>query len=217
MKKVAFIAILILLNNNLFSQTVIVKGKVTCFQKYALKNIVVEGSKSKSKVLTNEFGVFEIVCYPQETLIFRSKSFYGMKRKISDPKDSIIVNLVFKETKKSKEYAIANGLLSEEILTYAIPNLTNENNSFSGYANVYDLIVGRFAGVEVSGKCIIIRGERSINFSNCALLIVDGIDVQDLSHISPSQVKSIDVLKGTEASIYGVRGANGVICITLKK
>jgi TonB-dependent SusC/RagA subfamily outer membrane receptor len=161
--------------------------------------------------------MFEIVCNPDESLIFNSQSFIKEKRKIKDPKDSILVNLIFKDTKKSKENAITNGIMSEADLSYAINNLKNENNNFSGYNNVYDLIVGRFAGVEVKGRSILIRGERSINLENSALLVVDGTIVQDLMNISPSQVKSIDILKGPEASIWGVRGANGVVCITLKK
>jgi TonB-dependent SusC/RagA subfamily outer membrane receptor len=45
--------------------------------------------------------------------------------------------------------------------------------------------------------------------------VVDGIIVNDIGNISPQMVKSIEVLKGPAASVYGMRGSNGVIVITL--
>jgi TonB-dependent SusC/RagA subfamily outer membrane receptor len=216
MKKIAFIFIILFISNLLYSQMVVVKGKVTAFHKYALKNIVVKASKSDSKKLTNEYGEFEIVCQPNETIIFESQSFKIVKHKIKDPKDSVIVNLVLKDTKKSKEYAISNGIISEGNLAYALSNLKDENNDFYTYGNIYDLIVGKFAGVEVLSGNIIIRGIKSLNASNSALLVVNGIVVQDISFISPNQVKTIEIVKGPDASMYGSRGANGVVCITTK-
>lgn len=85
------------------------------------------------------------------------------------------------------------------------------------YSNIYDMIRGKIPGVIVNGTSIIIRGTNTINLSSEALLVVDGQIVKELSFISPTEVKSIDVLKGSDATIYGSRGANGVVLITLKK
>lgn len=46
---------------------------------------------------------------------------------------------------------------------------------------------------------------------------LDGSPTNNISHISPNDDKSISVMKGASASIYGSRGANGVIVIVLKK
>ena len=46
------------------------------------------------------------------------------------------------------------------------------------------------------------------------LILVDGVPVDDRSGINPGDVKSVEVLKDSSASIYGIRGANGVILIT---
>ena len=78
------------------------------------------------------------------------------------------------------------------------------------------MIQGKCAGVQVSGHSIIIRGKNSINLSSEPLFVVDGVAVEDVSYINPREVKNITVLKDSAASIYGVRGANGVILITLK-
>ncbi len=86
------------------------------------------------------------------------------------------------------------------------------------YSDIYDYIRGRVPGVEVRGTVITIRGRNSINSSTDPLILVDGVEVKDLSHISPNMVESIEVLKdASSASIYGIRGANGVILITTRK
>ena len=83
---------------------------------------------------------------------------------------------------------------------------------------IYSVEEGRVAGVMVTpDRRIIIRGIGTINGSTDPLIMVDGYEVQDLSVINPRDVKSVDILKDGSASIYGVRGANGVILITTKK
>lgn len=59
--------------------------------------------------------------------------------------------------------------------------------------------------------------EDSINSSTDPLFVVDGSTVSDISYLSPSDVKSVEVLKDASASIYGSRGACGVIFITTKR
>jgi TonB-dependent SusC/RagA subfamily outer membrane receptor len=46
--------------------------------------------------------------------------------------------------------------------------------------------------------------------------VVDGVIVNEIADIDPVMVKSIEVLKGPDASVYGTRGSNGVIVITRK-
>jgi TonB-dependent SusC/RagA subfamily outer membrane receptor len=70
-------------------------------------------------------------------------------------------------------------------------------------------------GVEVNGSRITIRGAASFYGSTEPLIVVDGIIVSSLEGISPQSVKSIEILKDSSSSIYGSRGANGVILITL--
>ena len=67
-----------------------------------------------------------------------------------------------------------------------------------------------------------IRGTNSMQSSNEPLYIVDGTPVQPgpnggLSGIAPNDIASIQVLKDAAATtMYGVRGANGVIIIKTK-
>ena len=88
----------------------------------------------------------------------------------------------------------------------------------SGYSDIYEYLQGRVAGLEVNGTSLRIRGDRSILGSNEPLILVDGIATDDISYISPDEVERIDILKdASSTAIYGSRGANGVILITLRK
>ena len=91
--------------------------------------------------------------------------------------------------------------------------------------NAFQMINGKAAGVNVSQTSsapgastkIQIRGAGSINSSNAALVVVDGLPGVDPSSINPSDIKSIEVLKdASAAAIYGTRAANGVVLITTK-
>ncbi len=94
-------------------------------------------------------------------------------------------------------------------------NKDHLKNAFH-YNNIYDMIKGEVPGVVVSGESITIRGMSSLNLSNEPLYVVDGVPTSSISNLSPNDVKSISVLKGSSAAIYGSRGANGVIVIRLK-
>lgn len=79
------------------------------------------------------------------------------------------------------------------------------------------MIKGKIPGVVVNGESIRIRGPNSFFQNNDPLFVVDGIPVSSISNIRPNMVESISVLTEAAASIYGSRGVNGVIVITLRK
>lgn len=88
---------------------------------------------------------------------------------------------------------------------------------------------GRIAGVNVTSSegqpggtmNIVIRGNNSLTQDNSPLYVIDGFPVEDpaiASTINPADIESMDILKDASAtSIYGARGANGVVIITTKK
>ena len=88
-------------------------------------------------------------------------------------------------------------------------------------------LAGEIAGVQVingSGQpgtnaTIRIRGIGSLNGSSAPLYVVDGVTYDgDISSIDPGDIASTTILKdATATSLYGARGANGVIVITTKK
>lgn len=84
------------------------------------------------------------------------------------------------------------------------------------------------SGVQVmrtpdGGIALQIRGVSAYDASNRPpLYVVNDHPVEPgpggtLTGINPYDIESIKVLKGADAAIYGIRGADGVILITLKK
>jgi TonB-dependent starch-binding outer membrane protein SusC len=83
------------------------------------------------------------------------------------------------------------------------------------YRDIYELIRARLPGVLVSGRSVVIQQPNSFFGSSTPLFIVNGARVSSVDYINPAEVKSIELLTGSQATMYGVEGANGVISITL--
>ena len=90
------------------------------------------------------------------------------------------------------------------------------------------LLQGRVAGVQVielpgGGISVRIRGQGSISGDTEPLYVVDGMLIQatagrGLYWLSPGDIQRIEILKDAGAtSMYGVRGANGVVLITTRR
>ncbi|MGD0753751.1 MAG: carboxypeptidase regulatory-like domain-containing protein [Bacteroidales bacterium] len=84
------------------------------------------------------------------------------------------------------------------------------------YNDIYQMIRAEVRGVVVNGKSVLIEQGHSFFGSSTPLFVVNGVIVPSIDNVNPLEVKSIKVLKGTSASIYGVNGTNGVLSITLK-
>ena len=94
--------------------------------------------------------------------------------------------------------------------------------------SIASLLAARTSGVSVAVNpngtiSVRIRGAASFYGSEEPLYVVDGVPVPagpggSLAGINPYDIVSIEVLKGPpETTLYGVRGANGVILVTTKQ
>lgn len=128
-------------------------------------------------------------------------------------------------------------LVKKQNLTSAISEIPDHKINQIANVSPDALLQGQAAGVHVvntsgapgSGALIHIRGANTFNAGSMPLYIVDGIPVKayrfsnpvtrnadnnPLADINPLDIASIKVLKDAQAtSIYGMRGANGVILI----
>jgi len=118
---------------------------------------------------------------------------------------------------KDEEINMGYGTVKKSDLTQSIGKINGTNIKYASYSSVYEMLKGEVAGVEVIGTSIKIRGASSFQMSTQPLFVVDDVIVSSIDNIIPQMVKSIEVLKGSGAAIYGSRGANGVILITTKK
>jgi TonB-dependent SusC/RagA subfamily outer membrane receptor len=205
------------------AQTKVVTGFLTAFNQYPVANVEVQAKKSKSAVLTDSSGMFQIVCNEKDVLKIQPVGFKTVNRTIGndDGQDTLTINLVFMDTKKNREAALSSGYLQEADLTYAVSHLLQENNEYCNFNNIYELLQGRFPGVHVDGTSgsykVTVRTNSSINASNEVLFVVDGTPGASVDWIHPCDVSSISVIKDGLAATYGSRGSNGVIVIETKK
>lgn len=201
------------------AQDRIVSGRVYTFDSIPLIGADVKVKSTKQVVSTDTLGNFYVSCNSEDVLKVSAKGFVNQKVKLKSNIRLVIVNLKLKPGEKNREIAIGYGYVSDAEKLNAVASLNNNDFDFSIYSNMYELIRGRFAGVQIVNGEIIIRGKNSLNSSSAALIVVDGVpsDYNVLNSIPPVQVKSINVIKDGSSAIYGSRGANGVVLIETKK
>lgn len=121
---------------------------------------------------------------------------------------------------------------ASELTEVRDPN--NIVNSLQG--KVANATINQGSGGPGSGARIVLRGNRSIQGSNNALIVVDGVPINNgtngtptsdfgavqgsdgASNINPDDIESVTVLRGASAAaLYGSQAGNGVIVITTKK
>jgi TonB-dependent SusC/RagA subfamily outer membrane receptor len=96
---------------------------------------------------------------------------------------------------------------------------SNTIQSFAKDNSALDDVVVVGYGTAGASSNIKLRGAASINSSNEPLYVVNGtpMSASEATKINPNFIKKIDVLKdASSTAIYGARGSNGVILITLK-
>jgi len=178
--------------------------------------------KVKTNSVTDQQGYYKVKLSPdaKEILVFtlfngaseeeikgRTSIDFILTGKLSEP--------INKDKKADTEVVnIGYGTSQKRDVTTSVGVIDGQDPKFASYQSIYDMIRGQVPGVEVVGESIKIRGSSSLNISTEPLFVVDGVIVNSIDDISAQTVKSIEVLKGPAASVYGTRGANGVILIT---
>ncbi len=208
-----------LISCNGSAQERVIHGLVTVFDSFPLIGANIKVQSTKQIVLSDTLGNFSVGCNSDDKLIVTANGYYTQKIKLKSNIKYAAVNLRLKPGEKNRIHAIGYGHVNDRDKLSAVASLSNDDVDFSQYSNMFDLIRGRFAGVQVVNNEIIIRGTNSINSSSAALIVVDGIvlDASILNSLPPIQVKSINVIKDGSAAIYGSRGANGVLLIETKR
>ena len=116
---------------------------------------------------------------------------------------------------------IGYGYVKKENLTSSVSNVKIDKNEVASYNDIGEYLQGRVPGLTVikdgSRYRFLIRGLNTINGTSEPLLIVDGVEVTDISYLNPRDIASVNVLKDASAAIYGARGAFGVILITTRR
>ncbi len=134
----------------------------------------------------------------------------------------------------AQDYSAYDGdevTVKENVSTAAVATVSGDELYKTATSNFGSTLVGRLLGLSVkegtgelgnNNASYIIRGMGSYGVGswNTAKIYVDGFEVTSeyLAAMSPSEIESVSVLKDAAAlSVYGEKGANGVIAITTKR
>ncbi|MGD1893230.1 MAG: SusC/RagA family TonB-linked outer membrane protein [Cyclobacteriaceae bacterium] len=161
------------------------------------------------------------------TLVFSSIGYETVEEEING-RSAINISLSPDIQSLSEVVVVGYGTQQKRDLTGSVSKVDGSDLRNIPAARVDQTLQGRAPGVQVtqiSGEpgaatSIRIRGGNSIQGNNEPLWVIDGVIVGqnfDLNNINTNDIESIDILKdAASVSIYGTRGANGVILVTTK-
>jgi TonB-dependent starch-binding outer membrane protein SusC len=129
--------------------------------------------------------------------------------------------------------AVGYGTQQRRDVTGSVASVSRDNIENLTIATFDQALQGQVAGVRAqqtsgvpgAGMNIQIRGVGSVSAGSQPLYVIDGFPVEQrfdketnpLAGVNPNDIESIQVLKdASAASIYGSRGANGVVLITTR-
>jgi TonB-linked SusC/RagA family outer membrane protein len=220
-----------------------VSGLVTDLSGLPIPGVNVLAKGSKSGTQTDIDGKFKVNATAGQTLIF---SFTGMKTIEASAANGMKVKMTDNSVQLEGVVVTALGIKRDKkSLGYSAQKLDAATINSAPTNNFLNNLSGKIAGLEVksSGNFggstnIVLRGTKSITGNNQALLVVDGVPVNNAnlnskdtqrgrqgydfgnsaSDIDPNNIESITVLKGASATaLYGSDASNGAIMITTKK
>jgi TonB-linked SusC/RagA family outer membrane protein len=225
-------------------QQIQISGKVTSGTN-PLSGVSITVKGQQKTAITDFDGRFSIAASSNDILVFTYMGFKTLSIAVAGR--TVINVQMQEDATKLQEVKINAGYYSvkESERTGSISRITSKDIETQPVTNVLATMQGRMAGVNVTqntgvpggGFDIKIRGQNSIRSDgNAPLYIIDGVPyasdpigsnltgttfptvTSPLNSINPDSIESIEILKDADAtSIYGSRGANGVVLITTKK
>ena len=223
MKKLLFL-LLLLASTEIYAQQITITGTVTDGTGAPLPGSTVQLKNSNVGSLTDLEGKYSIqVPGPNSVLVF---SFVGYVPKEVQVLNQTVINTTLREDVQGLEEVVVVGYSTQKKLnlTAAVDQVTNETLENRPVPNVTQGLQGVMPNLNIrllDGKPIQapsynIRGTTSIGQGGSALILIDGVE-GDPSLLNPNDIASVSMLKdAASASIYGARGAFGVVLITTK-
>ena len=201
-----------------------INGLVVDQAKNPVVNAIIFIDGQKTSHVTDDNGFYKIKIKDGSTRIGIFTITNGIIEETINGRTTINFTLTVSFHKQSEnqknpsgeeEINVGYGTVKKKDLTQPVSKMDVKNSKYASYTNIYQMLSGEVPGVRVNGTSIIIQGASSFNSSTEPLFVVDGIPRESIDDIPPQMVKSIEVLKGASATIYGTRGACGVILINL--
>ena len=190
-------------------------------------NIVEKGTSNG--VQSNFDGKFSLEVADESAVLVVSYIGFTTQEVAVNGNASLTIALKEDAANLDEVVVVGYGTLNKKNVTGAVSSLNSDSFKNIPITSVEQGIASQMPGVEVSqnsgqpgeGNTINIRGISTITAGAKPLIVLDGLPLSEetpLNTINPNDIESVQVLKdAASASIYGSRGANGVIIITTKK
>lgn len=241
-KLLSLVMAMLFITVSVIAQNRTVSGKVTDEKGAGVPGVTVMVKGTTNGTTTDAQGNYKLtVPASAKTLVFSSASF-GTKEQTLGSSNSVNISLSNKEDALSEVVVTSFGIKRDKkTLGYATPNISSEDLTQVRNTNVSNAIVGKVAGVQTqgtggafTGSSILIRGYTSVTGASAPLYVIDGVPVDNggggsalqngttssnrIVDVNPDDIDDMTILKGAAAtSLYGSRGAGGVILITTKR
>jgi TonB-linked SusC/RagA family outer membrane protein len=206
------------------AQKLTITGTVTDEKGVPLPAATVQVKGTSQGVLTDMNGKYSIdVAGTNVTLVF---SFVGYASREISTANQTSLNVMLSENVRGLDEVVVVGYGTQKKLnlTAAVDQVTSEALENRPIPNVTQGLEGVMPNLNIKpldGKptqapSYNIRGTTSIGQGGSALILIDGVE-GDPSLLNPNDIASVSMLKdAASASIYGARGAFGVVLITTK-
>ncbi|HMM03417.1 MULTISPECIES: TonB-dependent receptor [unclassified Dysgonomonas] len=213
--------------NETYQQAKIVKGVVKDGNGEPLPGVSISIKGTTNGTMTDVDGNYSLnVPDGNSTLVV---SYVGFKTQEIKVSNQTTIDITLEELSKELDevVVVGYGVQKKINLTGSVAAVQADKIENRAAPNLSTMLTGLASGVSVrqssgnpgsDGANIRIRGIGTFDGSyRSPLVIIDGA-VADMNSVNPEDVESVSLLKdAASASIYGSRGANGVILVTTKK
>jgi TonB-linked SusC/RagA family outer membrane protein len=222
-----------------WAQNKLVRGKVQDENGSPLPKASIMVKGSKAGISSGDDGSFEINVPANATLVITAIGYNKSEVK-TGAQDFVTISLSPDGRALNEVVVTALGVKRDKRnLTFSSQEIKSDELVRAKESNVLNAMTGKVAGVQItsstgapgSSSRIVVRGVTSIIGNNEALIVVDGIPINNaetgavnngpgsnrLLDLDPAIIESVNVLKGAAATaLYGSAGARGVVMITTK-
>ncbi len=228
---------------NIYSQDITITGTVKDEAGVPLPgaSVIVKGTTLGTE--TDFDGNYSLsLINDSATLVYSYVGFTALEQSV-DGKSVLNVTLIGDASQLEEVVVLGYGSIRKKDLTGAISVLSSDDLTEMASPNFEQGLQGKISGLQMTqtsaepggGISVRVRGTSSLLGSSEPLYVIDGFPLVNdnssrpggwegqgslnlLSNLNPSDIESVQVLKDASAtSIYGSRGANGVILIETKK
>lgn len=186
--------------------------------------IIVDGTTNGT--MTGSDGTFTLGGVPSGATVIVSCIGYT-DQVLPEGKSNYVVSLVPDSEMLEETVVVAFGQQKKLSVTGAISTVASADLRKTTSTRLDNALAGRVTGLTsmqsgggqpgVDGATMYLRGAATTN-GKSPLILVDGVERDNIRTIDMNEVESISVLKDASATaLYGVQGANGVILIQTRK